>query len=117
MTEDVNANNYAVCPSCLANGLVLSQQHADMFKCQACGQQISIDVYLLSLQLVQFNIVLQAMKTILSQYGWQMGICVLYMGIQYVVGFDKNGMHIVSKYQLPDWVQGSIVKINCVYQG
>ena len=105
---------YAICPNCLQSTLQLDEQDSNMFICTKCQYKIPIDVYMMSLQLLQKDIIVEALRQFIRvpehQTGY--GMCVLYNNMKYVVGFDTDNELQIVKFDNPSWNSGSMIILN-----
>lgn len=105
-------NEFGICPECLQPTLGVSAQSREKLRCTACNFQIAVDVYVMSMQLVQKNILLQALKLLFQKKDFtQKGLCVSYHGYKYIVGFDRNGNLVIDEWNSSDWKQGLVTDL------
>lgn len=104
---------YAVCPNCIQPALTLDEND-NMLICTKCEYKIPSDIYMMSLQLLQKDIIVETLRQFIrvpeNKQGY--GMCILYNNIKYVVGFDNSGESQIIKFDSPQWNQGSMVLIN-----
>lgn len=109
-------NQYAVCPNCLKPALGVNPTDNNMLTCSECNKDIGIDVYIMSMEIIQKNILVQAVKLLFQMKNYkESGLCVSYQDRKYIVGFDKHKQLVVSQYDSCDWREGSIVKLTLDY--
>ena len=91
--EQENIENQR-CPDCLEESMYLDGQ---IMKCKACGSEIPLDIYMMSLQILEKELIILTLKTFLQN---GIGKCIKFHDKYFIVGFDQDGDLITQQYTL-----------------
>lgn len=84
------------CPDCLEDLIYLDGQ---IMKCKGCGVEIPLDIYMMSLQILEKELLISTLKTFLQN---GVGKCVKFHNKYFIVGFDQDGDLITQQHILKD---------------
>lgn len=83
-----------LCPECGLNTMTMTEQN---MVCSNCQAKIPLDIYMMSLQIIEKDIIIQALRSFLEP---GVGRIVNYEDRHYAVGFDQNYNIITQWYQM-----------------
>lgn len=86
-----------ICPQCFKHAMQL--QNDGYIKCNSCGSSIKLDTYLMSVQIIQKQIIIQALRRYIPLGS---GKCIKYKGSTYIVGFTDTNDIVVQPHQITD---------------
>lgn len=84
-----------VCPNCGQLTMDLNEDY--QMSCRNCKQTIPFEVYLVSLQLLQKQLIIELLRQFIEP---GVGKCITYNNKTYVVGIDEDNEIYAQRYQL-----------------
>lgn len=85
-----------MCPQC---GEIAMHGEGQNMKCDKCGVEIPADILMMSLELLEKQIAVHALRQFFTP---GMGKCIQYNGMPYIVGFNGNDQLMVMEHILKD---------------
>ena len=103
---------YYLCPQC--GEQKMQQKEGQNLICLNCGEQTEVQSYAMMLQLLEKDILIQALKQFMEK---GVGKCIEYNDKAYVIGFDQDYELVCQPYQLgQDEQVGMYVRIARQFQ-
>lgn len=97
-----------VCPQC--GGQMIIDRVRNSVKCNSCGEQLSIQMYIMSLQTFKKDLCILALKQILGQNS---GVRISYGKFKnYIIGIDTSGELVILQQEKQLGQIGQIVEFN-----
>lgn len=84
------------CPECGQEAMELIEDKS-LMRCSNCKSEMTSDIYAMSLQLAQKQLIIEALKLFLEA---GIGRCVKFNDKYYIVGFDEDYDIVTQRYQL-----------------